>query len=191
MIEFKIRLTGTGALLMHNGQLSDPLTSASKALKAVTSKRVKTDEDYEEVSRVEHLGSLYLDPDIGPYLPGDNVWRSLYDSAKKSKQGPAVKEGVLITSTVNPLSYPGPRTAEGLWADKSFVFRTSAKNQANRIVRTRPIFQQWSAEADGILDEGSLNLADLRAIAVRAGQLCGMGDWRPRFGRYTAEVTAA
>lgn len=191
MIDFRIRLSGTGALLMHNGQLADPLAPATKALKAATGKRTKTDEDHEQVARIEHLGSLYFDPAIGPYVPGDNVWRSLYDSAKKSKQGKAVQEGVVITSDVNPLSYDGPRTAEELWADKNFVFRATVKNQMSRVVRTRPIFQQWSTEANGILDEGALNLADLRAISIRAGQLCGLGDWRPRFGRYVAEVTAA
>jgi hypothetical protein len=189
-MDFKITLTGTSALLMHNGRLADPLDPATKALKAVTGKRTKTDEDHESMSRIEFLGGLYLDPDIGPYMPADNIWRSLYDSAKKSKQGPGVKEGVVITSEVNPVAYPGPRTAEALWADKNFVFRKTVRNQMNRVSRTRPIFQQWTTEAYGMLDEASLDLSDLRVIADRAGQLVGLGDWRPRFGRFTAKVEA-
>lgn len=187
MKNFRITLTGTNALLMHNGRLADPLDPAAKAMKSAN-KRTKTDEDYETMGRLEHQGSLYLDPDVGPYLPGDNIWRSIYDAAKKSKQGQLAKEGVMITTEVNPLVYPGPRDAESLWADKNFVFRATVRNQTNRVVRTRPIFQQWSTQAEGTLDEGALNMSDLQAIAARAGALIGMGDWRPRFGRYAARV---
>lgn len=190
-MDITITVTGVGPLLMHNGRLADPLDSASKALRSVTGKRTKTDEDHEEMGRIEHLGSLYIDPDVGPYLPGDNIWKSLYEAAKKTKQGPLVKEGVLITTSINPLAYAGPRDSNGLWQDKNFVFRCTVRNQTNRVVRTRPIFQQWRTQAEGILDEASLNLADLRAIAARAGSLVGMGDWRPKFGRYQATVDAA
>lgn len=189
MLNFRLTLTGTAALLMHNGQLADPLNPATKELKKVTSKRTKTDEDHEEVSRIEHMGSLYFDPDAGPYLPADNLWRSLYDAAKKTKQGVAFKEGVILTTLVNPLGYRGPRDVAGLWADKNFVHRCTVRNQMNRVSRTRPIFPQWSVEADGTLDEAAMNYADLQAIAQRAGALVGMGDWRPKYGRYLAEVT--
>jgi hypothetical protein len=189
-MDITITVTGVGPLLMHNGRLADPLDPASKALKSITGKRTKTDEDHEEISRIEYLGSLYID-DVGPYLPGDNIWKSLYEAAKKSNDGPRIKEGVLITTGTNPLAYVGPRDSNGLWQDKNFVFRCTVRNKTNRVVRTRPIFQQWWTQAEGILDEASLDLADLRAIAARAGSIVGMGDWRPKFGRYQATVDAA
>lgn len=117
--------------------------------------------------------------------------RTLYDSAKKSRQGQSVKEGLIITSEVNPLAYGGPRDIESLWADKNYVFRTTVRNQQNRVARTRPIFQQWKVDAQGVLDEASLNFADLQSIADRAGSIVGLGDWRPRFGRFSAEVKPA
>ncbi len=190
-MNFTITITGTAALLMHNGRLADPLDPATKALKAATGKRTKTDADHEEISRVEFAGGLYLDPDIGPYLPADNIWKTLQVAARKSKQGKQVEEGVIIISEVNPLSYDGPRDLDGLWANKNFVSRRTVVNQRNRVARTRPIFQQWKVAADGILDESALNLGDLRTIAERAGNLVGLGDWRPRYGRFTATVTAA
>lgn len=190
-MQFTITITGTSAMLMHNGRLSDPLDPAAKALKAVSGKRTKTDEDHEHLARVEHLGGLYLDPDVGPYIPADNIWRSIYDAAKKSKQGPGIKEGFIVTSEVNPLAYSGPRDADGLWANKNFVFRAIVRNQQNRVARTRAIFQQWSTQCEANLDEASMNLADLTTIAERAGQLVGLGDWRPRFGRYSVQVAAA
>lgn len=188
-MNFTITITSASAMLMHNGRLADPLDPATKALKAVTGKRTKTDEDHEAVARVEHAGSLYFDPDVGPFIPADNIWRTLYDAAKKTKQGPGVKEGLIIISEVNPLVYPGPRTVDGLWADKNFVFRKTVRNQQARVARTRPIFQQWKVAAEGVLDEGAMNLDDLRVIAERAGSIIGLGDWRPRFGRFAATVT--
>lgn len=190
-MNFTITVSGTAPLIMHNGRLSDPLDPATKSLKAITGLRKKSDEDHEAMSRVEHAGGLYLDPDIGPYLPADNIWRALLDAAKKTKQGKTFQEAVIITTDVNPLSYNGPRDAAGLYADANFVFRKSVKNQMNRVMRTRPIFQTWSTSAEGVCDEALLNFRDLKEIAERAGAVIGLGDWRPRYGRFTAEVVAA
>lgn len=188
MIEFSITIEGTAELLMHNSRLANPLDPAAKALKRVTSKRSKTDDDHEEIARLEHAGSLYLDPDVGPYLPADNVWRCLYDAAKKHKLGPRIKEGVVITTTVNPLAYKGPRDAAGLWEDENFRHMASAKVGMQRVMRCRPVFRDWRTEVDGILDPNVLDLVDLKAIAETAGSVIGLGDWRPRYGRFVASV---
>lgn len=189
-MNFRITMTGTSAVLMHNGRLADPLDPATKSLRAATAKRGKTDDDLANVSRLEMVGGLYFDPDTGPYLPADNLWATLRDAAKKTRQGKLVIEGVIITSEVNPLVYPGPRDLPSLTENPNFVFRKTVVVQRQRIVRTRPIFQQWKCDAEGILDESVLDFADLKAIADRAGQLVGIGDWRPRFGRFEATVEA-
>jgi hypothetical protein len=188
-VDFRITLSGTDALLMHNSRLSNPLDPAAKAVKKLTSKRTKTDDDYEELAHVEWTGGLYYDAEIGPYIPADNVWRALYDGARKHKKGPRVKEGVLIATNVNPLSYRGPRDLNGLWADENFRHFSSAKIGMQRVTRCRPQFRQWKTEADGVLDENVLDLEELRQIAEVAGQLVGIGDWRPRYGRFAASIT--
>jgi hypothetical protein len=188
MIKFRISIDSTAELIMHNGRLANPLDPATKALKRATTKRMKTDEDHEEIARLEHAGSLYLDPDIGPYLPSDNIWRCLYDAAKKHKMGPRIKEGVVFPDAVNPLGYDGPRDPDGLWKDENFRLMHSVKNQTNRVMRCRPMFREWRAEAEGILDPNILNLQDLSNIAETAGAVIGLGDWRPRYGRFVASV---
>lgn len=188
-MDFRITIEGTASLLMHNSRLANPLDPAAKALKRVTSKRTKTDEDHEEIARLEHAGSLYHDTDIGPYIPGENIWRCLYDAAKKSKRGPKVKEGVFISSDFNPLAYNGPRDINGLWANENFRLIASAKPPGQgRVMRCRPMFRQWRTDAEGILDLNILDFAELEAIAETAGQLVGLGDWRPRYGRFVATV---
>lgn len=187
MIEFTITFTGTAPLLMHNSRLSNPLDPATKAVKKVTGKRNKTDEDHEQVARLEFTGGLYLDPDVGPYIPGENIARCLVDGAKLTKMGVKVTRGVFIATDVNPLAYNGPRDDEGLWK-ANFRHMASVKVGTARLMRCRPWFPEWKVQAEGILDPSVLELDDLASIADNAGSLIGLGDWRPRFGRFTAVV---
>jgi hypothetical protein len=188
MIKFSITLEGTNALLMHSARLSNPLDPMAKAMKKISGKRAKTDEDHLELARLEHGGSLYFDDEVGPYLPSDNIWRSLLDGGKKHKLGVKVKEGITFTTDVNPLHYKGPRTVAGLWGDENFRHTASVKVGMARVTRTRPMFAQWVTEAEGILDPNILDFDDLKMIADTAGSVIGIGDWRPRYGRYTATV---
>lgn len=188
MAKFKITLEGNNALLMHSARLSNPLDPMTQAIKKVSGKKTKTVDDHQEMSRLEHAGSMYFDEEFGPYLPSDNIWRSLLDGAKKHKLGVKVKEGVVFTTDVNPLIYAGPRDFEGLYEDKNFVHIASVKVGMARVMRTRPHFKNWKVEAEGFLDTNVLDFEDLEMIAETSGNLIGMGDWRPRFGRYTATV---
>jgi len=191
MYNFVITIEGTAPLLMHNSRLANPLDPATKALKKITSKRQKTEDDHAEAARLEFLGGLYIDPDIGPYIPAENVWRVLYDAAKKFNKGPKIKEGIFISTDVNPLGYTGPRNADDLWKNENFRHMASAKVGKIRIMRCRPIFRQWRTQAEGTLDPNILEPADLVNIAETAGSLVGLGDWRPRFGRFAATIEEA
>lgn len=189
-MEFKLRMVGTETLLMHNAQLSDPLNVYTKRLAEVTSKRKKAEEDHIEISRREWDGGLYFDPEVGPYIPGQNVERALLDSARMNRLGKSIERGVFITDNVIPLQYPGPRDIRELREDASFRHMASVKIGMSRTMRCRPMFREWSLETEGYLDEEQLDLAELRQIAIRAGKLIGLGDWRPRFGRFIATVEA-
>lgn len=188
MIQFRITITGTAPLLMHNSRMANPLDPMARAHKKINGKRTKTEDDHTEMARIEHAGSLYFDDTIGPYIPSDNIWRALYDAAKKSKMGPRIKEGIVFTADVNPLSYRGPRTIDALWNDENFRLLSSVKIGMSRVMRCRPMFKSWATEAEGMLDPNILELSDLASIAETGGQLVGLGDWRPRYGRYTATV---
>lgn len=189
-MDLTLSITGTAPLLMHNARLADPLDPMTRALKKVTSKTKKTDDDHLEMARLEFLGGLYCDPDVGPYIPGDNVFRALVDAGRKRKLGKKVTEGVFVTSSINPIAYAGPREPDGLWeAGGPFVNRASAKVGMARVNRTRPQFNEWRTEATLYLDTDVLDLEDLRDLVDIAGRLGGLGNWRPRFGRFEGELS--
>jgi hypothetical protein len=195
MPDFRIKITGSTPLLMHSGRLADPLDKATKALKAAGKKpaRTRTDEDFEEMARLEFVGSAYYDPDLGPFVPGENIERCLLDAARLSRQGKLIERGVLVTSDVNPLAYKGPRDLAGLWDDEQFRLIRGVRNpgQSGRVMRCRPIFPHWSVDALGTYDPSIIDLAPLQEIAEIAGRLIGLGDWRPRYGRFAATITTA
>lgn len=195
-MEFTITLIGNYPYIMHSDRMVDALDPITKAHKKLTSKKTgKTEADAEEISRLEFVGALYLDAEFGPYLPGDNIQRCLLDASKMNRLGTKLERGVFIDSDVNPLAYTGPRDQDGLWADPTFRFRKSVKQgtskQSPRLMKTRPIFRQWRCQAHGLLDETQLNFEELVMVAENAGTFIGLGDWRPRFGRFTAIVEKA
>lgn len=188
-MQFKISLQGQRPLLMHNSRLANPLDPIARQLKTISSKRKKTDEDHEAMSKIEFLGSLYHDSTLGPYFPGENIQRCLVEAARFNNLGKKVERGLFIETEQNPLVYKGPRTSEKLWEDESFRHFAIVRVGTSRIVRTRPQFQQWELEAHGRLDESQISWDQLGEICQNAGMYVGLGDWRPRFGTFTAQLT--
>lgn len=192
MEKFRLELTGTAPLLMHSSRLADPLNEATKALKRITGKTKKSEEDHQEMAHLEFQGGLYLDPQAGPFIPGGNIERSLLDGARIFKSGKKIERGLFINTDVNPLAYTGPRDVASLWADENFRLSVSVTvGPARRVMRTRPMFRDWRCDAEGILDTSLLSLEELQEIATVSGTMIGLGDWRPRYGRFTAKVVKA
>lgn len=187
MRNFTLTMTGTAPLLLHNAQLSDPLNRWSREIKKISSKRSKTNDDILEMARLEFLGGLYFDTDLGPVIPAMMIEASIRDGAKRLKLGKDVARGLRITDQVTPLVYDGPRDAENLWAngESEFVNRSPVKVGASRIMRTRPMFRDWVVEANGMFDEAIFNPETIDDIIGLAGTIAGIGDWRPRFGTFS------
>jgi hypothetical protein len=54
-------------------------------------------------------------------------------------------------------------------------------------MRTRPIFRKWATTIQITHDTTVIDEAEVFQLLKHAGQLCGIGDWRPRFGRFSVE----
>ena len=185
----KLTLTGLRPLLMHNARLADPLDKAAKALKEITGKRTKTDEDHAEAAKREFLGGLYLDEETEePIITSDCLAACFIEGAKKSKKGRAFKESMWFDIPHFPLIYDGPKSPLDLWADPRHRLRKSAKVGTSRVMRTRPRFPSWAVKPEVVFDAAQLNIEEVLRGIQDAGQYIGLLDWRPQYGRFKVEV---
>lgn len=187
-MKVRLSITGTAPYLSHNIRLANPLDPIAREMKTISGKRKKTDDDLLRLAELEFVGGLYLDPETGPYVPGANVEKCLVEGGRITKQGKQVERGVFVIDNVIPMLYKGPRDAAGLWADESFRNMSAVKVGMARVMRCRPEFRQWALEADCELDPAMLNPEGLAQIATDAGAMVGLGDYRPRYGRFTCTI---
>jgi hypothetical protein len=196
MKEMTVLIRGVTPILLHNPRMANPLDPFCKALKEVTSKRRKTDEDHAEISWREWLGGLYLDAKRRPCIPAEMLmgcWRS---GAKRYKLGKDLSGSVIPNASDFVLLDEAWKTEEQLRHayESGFADIRSVGNQRARVMRTRPIFRDWSLMVSVTLDEDALNAEDAEKALRAAGQYCGIGDFRPEcggtFGRFLVEEVA-
>ena len=129
---------------MHNAQLSDDFNAIAREMKRINAKKTKkTDEDKVEVARLEFVGGMYYDEQLGPVLPSKVLNATILNSAKLTRERPTVaRAGLVFDGLLYKLEYDGPRDLESLWGGgtSKYVSRESAKVQASRVMRTRPMF---------------------------------------------------
>jgi len=183
-----IRLKGSAPTIMQSDRLVNPFDPITRQLKTLTAKRKKTDADLEEISRLEFFGSLYYDKKIGPYWPGQNIDRMIFDAAKLSRRGQDIKRAFMVLDDMVALQYEGPRTPEELYTDERFVDIRSVVIRGQRIMTTRPIFRDWKVEYQCAWDPDVLNRDDVVAFHATAGQFIGLSTYRPRFGRFLVDA---
>lgn len=182
-----LRFVGASPLIMHSGRFVDPSYWASKEIKAIASKRSKTEADLAEMARIEFLGSLYLNEQQEPVLPDILVEAALVNGAKKLKLGPAAKAGLLVEGHAI-LDYEGPRSPEELYKQERHRLFVPARIGQARVMRMRPIFPDWAATIRVQFLDELLSESRVVEIAIATGAQVGLGDWRPKHGRFAVEV---
>lgn len=195
--EVKIRIDGIQPTLMHNNQTCNPLNRFAKAMKAIHSKRKKTDEDHENLLRLDWEAGLYHTSETGPYIPSINVEAMLRDAAKKLKKGTDVKQSVRVFPLEIPLGYTGPRgldelkkiafSGEKVNGEDFIDVRAVGVNQST-VMRARPRFNKWWAEFKIVSDDTVFNLDDIVHILSIAGSKIGLSDYRPRYGSFEFKI---
>lgn len=183
----KVEIRGVSPLLMHSSALCDPRNEWVRKIKEITSKpsKSRTDEDLIEMARCEFMGSMYLGDD-GPMIPGINLEGMIVEGSKKTRSGKLAKSGIIVEGDW-PLIYDGPRDPEKMWNDKRFVSYCSARVQTGRVMRTRPKFPEWSLKFEVTYLPQVVSDRSVREWVEKSGLLCGLGDWKPRFGRFVVE----
>ena len=183
--EIRLRLIGVAPLLMRSGRLADPLDPHSIALQRSTSKRLKTIADHQMIARLEWRGSLWL-AEGRPCVPAEAVEAALVAAGKTLRCGSLVRSAVVVSESP-ALSYVGPESVEDLYEAGGFVHRCGVRIGTKRLMRTRPMFSDWSLVVSLSYLPPLIDGDTLLEIATLAGRLVGLGDFRPRFGRFRVE----
>lgn len=179
-----LKIAGASPLLMHADTLANPLRAATKLHKALTSKRKKTDEDHEAIARSEFISGCYWNEQDGFHVPGQNFDAAFLAGAKLSKLGTHWKRGAVVVTDQAKLLFDGPSTPDALWEDSRFIDCRGVKVGQSKIMRYRPIFLEWATVLDVAINEDVLDLREAQKAIEDAGQLIGVCEHRPRFGRF-------
>ena len=193
MKDIKIKITGIRPLVLHNGLMADPTNPYTIAIKKITSKGSKklTEHDYAERDRLEWEAGLYWSDEIGGIaIPSDNLERCIQEGAKKNRLGKDFAAAVFVQeSEVEVVHRLSGKTKERINAEPGYTLRKGVKVQLSRIIRIRPLIPTgWTMTFTVEFDESIVNKQAVATALTEAGSLVGLGDWRPKFGRFTVEV---
>ena len=192
MKTMKVELTGIRPIILHNGLLADPTNPIVLQQKAITAKKSKkTDADNLELARLEWFGGLYLSESGRICIPSDNIERCIQQGGQKQRIGKDVQAGVFVSEAEVEIKHPdiAGKKIEKLYGDPRFTIRKGVKIQTSRIIRIRPMIPTgWTLTFTVEFDETLVNARNLEQAILDAGTYVGLGDWRPKFGRFTHEI---
>jgi hypothetical protein len=183
-------LTGTSPLLMNSGEF-DRDSETYRTYYLLGKKKSKSLDDEQRLRELEWTLRIYLDDEAGPYIPGKNVKELLRSAATKWRKGEEIKRSLVVIDYRIPLLYDGPRTVTELW-EAGFKYEAMVANAgagSGRVVRCRPKFDGWSLVVELAYDPEDLDF-DFLEMVVERSKKYGLGDYRPEFGSFEAELVA-
>ena len=195
-MRIQITFAGTTPLIMHSDKLADSANEYTVMIKELTAKKKnKTTADEEQISKLEWMGSSYVDNNNVVIMPCGNLIRCMRDAAAITKNGRDIARAMSPITLHVPLLIADndgelkERKLDALWGDPKHIDRRMAKVGQSRVKRTRPIFPQWAVTATFELLETVLNYTTVVNICEAAGLTTGLGDARILgFGRFEANV---
>lgn len=188
-MNIRITVVGTSPLLLHNPRMVDPQFAINRELKAITSKRKRTDDDLDTIERLEWYGGLYEENGV-VVQPTSKMRKCLVNTAKIMKLGKGIERTLSFTTLNVPLQYDGPKDIDELFKSGKYHSRLSVGIKGKRVMRVRPQFFPWAMELNGIfVSDAGVNFDDLLRIVELAGTIEGIGDNRVNgYGRFTATL---
>ena len=194
-MRLQFTLAGVSPIIMHNGAAGlDTRSPLSREIAAITKKRGsnRTAVEEERLRELECLRSLYVDADRRPTLPEAALRAMIEASARKTKDGPLVREGLMIESAA--FRYNVKRYGEKLEdLSTKAQFTAPVVVSGQRILRTRARFNPpWSVVGVADADPELVDRDKLLAWLALGGRRIGLGDWRPQksggsFGRFNVK----
>lgn len=191
----KIKIVGTQPLLQNNPQTVYRFNEYNRKMSAINSKGTKrTDEDYRELADLEVRSRIFFDDELGVYVPASWVISSICGNsnavAKIAKKN--IRGALFATEEKIPLLYENMqnvKTADDIVFNHDFRLMMNLKQGQVRVMKSSPIFHKWSFETTVEFDDKIIDPRSLTSIVIHGAKYGGFGDFRPTFGRATAEVT--
>lgn len=183
-ITFHCKIQGLTPYIMHNGRQADPFYKYTILLKELTSKRNKTDADLREIAKVEWIGSLYI-KDGKIAIPSYVMQANLIKGCKSLKKGKSAGAGLIVENDATLIFPDQSLPIESIYEKEEYQFYMSVVMRGIRIMRMRPIFPEWGAEFDISFYDDLFKQSELDQVLRVAGDMIGLGDWRPeKYGKY-------
>jgi len=168
MKKFKVKIRGVAPLLQHRF----PETEEDKPQR----RKVGVLDWSKEVEE-----ALYKKSDGTVYEPSTHIEGAMIKAASNFQipgRGKKTYKDLFKSAVfVEPLEIP-------LEPQKYTVDRRPVVMPGGRIVRSRPKFENWGLTFDVIVTEEELRAETVKNILIYAGNYIGIGDFRPKFGRF-------
>lgn len=188
MKKLRFRIESAGPLLQHDDKAANPFNEYARQMKAISSKRKKTEDDLWELARIEWVAGLYYTPEEGYYLKAECLEGAFCEAAKAKKLGKVFKEAMRIPNNPAFRFEHEELPPERLFQRKEYRDMRTVKIQRSKVLRCRPIFHQWYCEFDMWYEETRLNEQDIRDVADYAGMYIGLCDYRPKYGLFEVKT---
>jgi hypothetical protein len=193
MPSIEAKLTGLCPLLLNNDQMADPENAFAIRKEAITSnsKLKRTDKGREELKNISFFAGLHTYKGK-VVIPANMIYANILKSSKTWSRGPDVKAGIVVSANPIHLKFPDDdKTIEELYVLGYHDTRLACIGRTKeRIMRTRPRFDEWSCDIQVYYDDGIFKYDDLVRIMERAGRI-GIGDYRDLFGKYVLDIKKA
>jgi hypothetical protein len=145
----------------------------------------------------EAEGNAYrLDPKQGEQkgqlcLPGEHFFQSMVLAASgfqvQGQGKKTYKDAVKGNLFVEP-EFIGLTNGAGKSLFDYVIDSRPARIKQARVLRSRPLLSDWAAEFDVVVtDDDAVPMAVVNSILITCSQTKGVGDYRPRFGRFMVE----
>lgn len=180
-----IQIKGKAPLLMHSSKLLDPETATYAEIKKINKRKgsKKTDADAERLAQLEFMGGLWVNEANKIILPAHVVDAAIIEGAKITREGPTAKAAVISQDAL--LDYGEDLSPKQLWERrKEFGDGRPVRVGQSRVWRMRPKFDNWSAMLEVDIDTTLVDPSTVLTWIRAAGKQRGIGDYRPRHGRF-------
>ena len=178
-LRMEVSLTGVTPMIIHNGRTANPMNSYSKAMKNITSKRKKTEEDIEELLSIQWESSLYWSDKIGLHMPTENILAALLKAAKKHKLGPSISGFVFDEAVGFPIIAPHHDNFEEFKKDLSNKFVKAVTIQRSKTISCRCILNNWALSFSCEIDESIIDPSSAKLVVETMSKRIGLGVWTP------------